>query len=79
MASAVDPRVQTATNLTETLRSGSSTKVVAELFVHAQTVRYRMPQLRELYGDTLSDPQTVLALTVALGVPSTAHDRSAAS
>ncbi len=32
-----------------------------------QTVRYRMGQLRELYGDRLDDPETVLALTVALG------------
>jgi DNA-binding PucR family transcriptional regulator len=29
-------------------------------------VRYRMGQLRELYGDGLEDPATVLALTVAL-------------
>jgi DNA-binding PucR family transcriptional regulator len=37
--------------------------------VHAQTVRYRMTQLRELYGDRLNDPRTILELTVALGVP----------
>jgi hypothetical protein len=30
-------------------------------------VRYRMGQLRGLYGDRLDDPQTVLALTIALG------------
>jgi DNA-binding PucR family transcriptional regulator len=35
--------------------------------VHAQTVRYRMGQLRELYGERLDDPDTVLALTVSLG------------
>ena len=35
--------------------------------MHAQTVRYRMGQLRELYGDRLDDPETVLALMVALG------------
>lgn len=40
--------------------------VAAALFVHPQTVRYRMGQLRELYGDGLEDPATVLALTVAL-------------
>jgi hypothetical protein len=28
-----------------------------------------MGQLRELYGDGLEDPRTVLELTVALGVP----------
>ncbi len=58
--------------LTETLRSwvlnhGRREAVAAELFVHAQTVRYRMGQLRELYGDRLDDPQTVLHLTLALG------------
>ena len=40
--------------------------VAADLFVHPQTVRYRMNQLRELYGDALEDPQTVLMLTLAL-------------
>ncbi|WP_346620771.1 helix-turn-helix domain-containing protein [Blastococcus montanus] len=60
--------------LTETLRSwllhqGRRDQVAAELFVHPQTVRYRMTQLRELYGPRLEDPRTVLELTVALGVP----------
>jgi hypothetical protein len=62
--------------LVETLRSwllhhGRRDQVAAELFVHAQTVRYRMGQLRELYGTRLEDPRTVLELTVALGVPHT--------
>ena len=35
--------------------------------MHPQTVRYRMGQLRELFGDRLDDPQTVLELTLALG------------
>ena len=35
--------------------------------MHPQTVRYRMGQLRDLYGDKLDDPDTVLALTLALG------------
>jgi DNA-binding PucR family transcriptional regulator len=61
--------------LTETLRcwllhQGRRDAVAAELFVHPQTVRYRMTQLRELYGNRLEDPRTVLELTVALGVPS---------
>ena len=34
--------------------------------MHAQTVRYRMGQLRELYGDRLDDPATVLDLLLAL-------------
>ncbi|KQS65890.1 transcriptional regulator [Modestobacter sp. Leaf380] len=57
--------------LTETLRSwllhqGRRADVAAALFVHPQTVRYRMGQLRELYGDRLEDPRTVLELTLAL-------------
>jgi DNA-binding PucR family transcriptional regulator len=59
--------------LTATLRAwllhhGRRDRVAAELFVHPQTVRYRMGQLRGLYGDRLEDPQTVLELTVALGI-----------
>ena len=55
----------------ETLRSwllhhGRRDEVAAELFVHPQTVRYRMQQLRELYGDRLEDPDWVLRLTLAL-------------
>jgi hypothetical protein len=66
-------RPSTAERLTETLRSwvlnqGNREAVATELFVHAQTVRYRMTQLRELYGDRLNDPRTILELTVALGV-----------
>ena len=65
-------RPGTAEKLTETLRAwvlhhGRRDEVAAALFVHPQTVRYRMGQLRELYGDRLDDPATVLALTVALG------------
>ncbi|WP_310773772.1 PucR family transcriptional regulator [Mycobacterium sp. Z3061] len=67
----------TADRLTETLRSwvlhqGRRDAVAADLFIHAQTVRYRMSQLRELYGDRLGEPRTVLELTVALGLESTA-------
>ncbi len=58
--------------LTETLRSwllhhGRREKIAEALFVHPQTVRYRMTQLRELYGKGLDDPRTVLELTIALG------------
>ncbi|WNV75637.1 CdaR family transcriptional regulator [Geodermatophilus sp. DSM 44513] len=60
--------------LVETLRAwllhhGRRERVAAELFVHPQTVRYRMGQLRELYGTRLEDPRSVLELTLALGVP----------
>ena len=59
--------------LTETLRCwllhhGRRDRIAEELFVHPQTVRYRMTQLREIYGPRLEDPRTVLELTVALAV-----------
>ncbi len=59
--------------LTETLRSwllhhGRRDAVAAELFVHPQTVRYRMGQLREVFGDRLEDPHAILELTIALGL-----------
>ncbi len=70
-------RPNTAERLAETLRSwllhqGQRDAVAADLFVHAQTVRYRMTQLRELYGERLNDPQVVLELVVALSIPATA-------
>lgn len=66
-------RPAAADRLAETLRSwllhqGHRAAVAADLFVHAQTVRYRINQLRELYGERLDDPQTILELTVALGL-----------
>ena len=62
--------------LTETLRCwllhhGRRDRIAEELFVHPQTVRYRMTQLREIYGARLEDPRTVLELTVALALPET--------
>ncbi len=67
-------RASSADKLTETLRSwllnhGRRDAVAAELFVHGQTVRYRMSQLREVFGDRLEDPRTILELTIALGLP----------
>ena len=72
LAPLADLRPATAEKLTETLRSwllhqGRRDEVAAELFIHPQTVRYRMGQLRDVYGDRLDDPATLLALTVALG------------
>ncbi len=72
LAPLADLRPDTAEKLTQTLRAwllhhGRREEVAAALFVHPQTVRYRMGQLRELYGDQLTDPQAVLRLTVALG------------
>jgi DNA-binding PucR family transcriptional regulator len=71
-----DLRPAVAEKLADTLRSwllhhGRREDVAAELFVHPQTVRYRMGQLRELYGDRLDDPETVLELTIALSAEST--------
>ncbi len=71
LAPLADQRPSTAQKLTETLRSwvlnqGRRDAVAAELFVHPQTVRYRVQQLRELYGDRLEDPAFVLAATLAL-------------
>lgn len=71
LAPLADQRTSTAEKLTETLRSwvlnqGRRDAVAGELFVHPQTVRYRVQQLRELYGDRLEDPQFVLEATLAL-------------
>ncbi|WP_267292794.1 PucR family transcriptional regulator [Mycobacterium hackensackense] len=57
--------------LVETLRAwllhqGRRDDVAAALFVHPQTVRYRLGQLRELYGETLTDPDVVEQLVIAL-------------
>ncbi len=60
-----------AEKLRETLRAwllhhGRRDEIAAALFVHPQTVRYRMQQLRDVYGDRLEDPDWVLRLTLAL-------------
>jgi hypothetical protein len=67
-------RPNTAERLAETLRAwllhqGNRDNVAAALFVHPQTVRYRMGQLRDLYGERLEDPRMILELTVALALP----------
>lgn len=75
-------RPAAAERLRETLRSwllhqGRRDDVAADLFVHAQTVRYRMGQIRELYGDRLNDPRVVLDLTIALNRPASAGELTA--
>jgi hypothetical protein len=45
---------------------GSRTAVAAELFVHPQTVSYRLKRLRELLGDDLDDPGARFELQVVL-------------
>jgi len=59
--------------LTETLRAwldrpGQVQAVAAELDVHPQTVRYRLRQLRELFGARLEDPDARFELALALRV-----------
>jgi hypothetical protein len=71
LAPLADLRPATRQKLAETLRAwllhqGRRDDVAAALFVHPQTVRYRMGQLRELYGDRLEDPATIRDLTLAL-------------
>jgi len=71
---AVRPTVRL--RLEETLRSwllhhGRRELIAVHLFVHPQTVRYRMAQLRELFGDRLDDPEEVLRLTMALALQPT--------
>ena len=71
-------RPGTRERLEDTLRSwllhqGRRDAVAAELHVHAQTVRYRMGQLRELYGDQLDDPARVLDLLLALSGGASRH------
>ena len=61
----------TAERLAETLRlwlllQGRRELVAQALHVHPQTVRYRMNQVRELFGDRLEDPEEILALMIAL-------------
>lgn len=73
LAPLADLRPAAAAKLTETLRAwlllqGRRDDVAEALFVHPQTVRYRMGQLREAFGDRLDDPEDVLALTLALAL-----------
>ena len=48
---------------------GSVPRVAEALHVHPQTVRYRLGQLRELFGDGLEDPQARFELGLALRAP----------
>jgi len=71
LAPLADLRPATAEKLTETLRSwllhhGRRDEIAGALFVHPQTVRYRVGQLREVYGDRLDEPAFVLDATIAL-------------
>ena len=57
--------------LVETLRTwllhqGRRDAIADALFVHPQTVRYRLGQLHELYGDSLREPNALMEMTIAL-------------
>jgi DNA-binding PucR family transcriptional regulator len=47
-------------------RPGQVQAVAAALDVHPQTVRYRLKQLRELFGTRLEDPDARFELSLAL-------------
>ncbi len=66
-----DLRTGARDKLVETLRAwldepGQVSRVAERLRVHPQTVRYRMAQLRELFGERLDDPDARFELALAL-------------
>lgn len=70
----------TRERLVETLRAfvscqGRRDDMARQLFVHPQTVRYRMTKIKQLYGDTISDPDFIFQLTLAL-TPTSKHSKS---
>ncbi len=67
-----DVRASTREKLEQTLKmwllhQGHRDQVASALFVHPQTVRYRMGLIREHFGDRLDDPTYVRDLVIALG------------
>lgn len=81
LAPLADLRPATAARLAATLRAwllhqGRRGAVAEELVVHPQTVRYRMGQIRERYGERLDDPAFVRDLLVALAVDAPSVDGS---
>ena len=61
------PRERLAATLRAWLdRPGQVQAVAAALDVHPQTVRYRLKQLRELFGERLEDPEARFELALAL-------------
>jgi len=51
---------------------GSVPRVAEELHIHPQTVRYRLGQLRGLFGDRLDDPAARFELSLAVRAPRSA-------
>ncbi len=54
---------------------GHVPSVAEALRVHPQTVRYRLAQLRELFGERLEDPRARFELTLALRASSRVEAR----
>jgi DNA-binding transcriptional ArsR family regulator len=66
-ALAEGPRVRLEATLRAWLdRPGQVQAIAAALGVHPQTVRYRLKQLRELFGTRLEDPEARFELSLAL-------------
>jgi DNA-binding PucR family transcriptional regulator len=62
-------RDRIAETLLAWLQLGENAAEVAQrLHVHPQTVRYRMRQIRELFGDQLRDPDRRFELQLALRI-----------
>ncbi|WP_232376484.1 helix-turn-helix domain-containing protein [Amycolatopsis aidingensis] len=68
----LDPlTVKQRTRLSETLLAlletrGSAPEIATRLHIHPQTVRYRLHQLEDLFGDRLRDPDERFALEISL-------------
>ncbi|MGB2710118.1 MAG: helix-turn-helix domain-containing protein, partial [Conexibacter sp.] len=66
-ALAAGSRTRLTTTLAAWLAAQGRLQVVAEqLHVHPQTVRYRLAQLRELFGEALDEPASRFELELAL-------------
>ena len=71
LAPLIDLPERTRARLAETLATwlderGNAVAVAARLHVHPQTVRYRLAQLRERFGETLEDADARFELMLAL-------------
>ena len=71
LAPLADLRPLVRARLTETLLSwlrhqGQRAPIAEELFVHQQTVGYRVAQLRQIFGDDLDDPEVRFELELVL-------------
>ena len=55
---------------------GNAAEMARELHIHPQTARYRVARLRELFGESLDDPQARFELELVLRGSRTAYSRS---